>query len=440
MVFDTLPDEVQAATKPYLVPPNDPESAFGPATEPIGNLHRTGVAAPAATDPVSTTKCQAPRAWRSIDWTPNGGGPDDGFRILACVGSDADASDIFTPVISAVSSLWGPMTQPEPDGMGKPIPDNVKDFVFGQDGKIDIFIVYTSDCTPQGCPLAGSGGGFVLGAERTLDATCNAGGGFPSRGCSGYLVLNAGEVCLASAQCPANAAARLKGVLAHELFHLLQDAHNAKAFLEERLRIGDTVYSEKSWYYEASATWAGWHFARDPDAYAYFMNSFQDNDRSLLYFGDDHEYASWVWPLLMHAERRRLERLRVVAEGGESATDLAGIDAAVDDTFSFADRFRDLSVRNLNPAEYFDGDSVGLEGDLWQTDVADFPETPHRASRCLANRPRGTVRLGCGRRPPRGGGLSVRRRSERPAGHHRYRDVEECVQRQPRHRRPARVP
>jgi len=265
------------------------------------------------------------------------------------------------------------MTQPEPDGMGKPIPDNVNGSVFGN-GKIDIFIVNTSDCTDQGCPIEESSGGFILGAELTLNATCHA-PGRPSRGCSGYIVLNGGEVCPASAQCPADAAARLKGLLAHEFFHVLEDAHNAQAFAEERLRIGEKVYFENSWYYEASATWAAWHYAKDPDAYEFF-GSFQDNDRSLLHFADLHEYASWVWPLLMHMELGASS----IAESwqkAESAIGLEGIDDAVDDTFSFADHFRDLSVRNLDPAEYFDEGGEGLEGDIWQTDVEDFPRTPH---------------------------------------------------------------
>ncbi|MGH8976639.1 MAG: CARDB domain-containing protein, partial [Acidimicrobiia bacterium] len=373
-LFAELPAEVQAAVEPYVVPPTDPRSAFGPAPAlaPVAALPSTdapntdsAVLSAAAEEP-SDTKCRAPATWRHTDWTPAGGSADDGFRVWVCAASDAEQNLMTGPVVDAASALWAPMTEAAPDGMGKPVPDTVNGNTenFGN-GKIDILILYTSDCDNRTCPLFPSedpSASFRLGAARTIRGTCGA-PGYPSRSCSDDLAINAGLVCPAGAAC---STARLKGTLAHEIFHVLQDAHNEEAGSREVQRRGDEVVWEKSWYVEASAVWASWYYAGDPDAYAYFTNAFQLNNRSLLKPGNNHEYGSWVYPLLM---QRDAGASAVFASwrNAESATDPEELDDAVDGTFLFADHFRDMSVANVNPEEYFADGGVGLEADIWQT-------------------------------------------------------------------------
>jgi hypothetical protein len=280
---------------------------------------------------------------------------------------DEEADVVLQLIENAATPLWEPMTRPEPDGMGRPVPDTVNGYAGFWNGKIDIFIISTSECVNDTCPIEDE---FTFGVERSLSQTCSA-QGFPDKSCSGYIVLNAGLLCSEP-----GCSARLKGTLAHEFFHILQDAHNADASAREAFRIGSNVTWDKSWYTEASATWAAWHYASDPKAYQRFTDSFQNNDLSLLHYGKLHQYASWVWPLLMHLELGPSSVFQSWQEA-ESATGPRELDDAVDGTFPFADHFRDLSVRNLNPFEYFAEGGVGLEGDVWQTDVEDFPRMPH---------------------------------------------------------------
>ncbi len=213
---------------------------------------------------------------------------------------------------------------------------------------------------------------FSLGAEKVLDDTCGA-PGKPARSCSGYITLNARMICLDATTC---SNAGLKGALAHEFFHVLQDAHNAAAGAREVLRRGNEVVWETSWYLDASAEWAAWYYAKDPAAYAFFVNDFQPNNRSLLEFGHNHEYGSWVWPLLMQQDAGP-SAIFTSWSDAEAATDPEEIDDAVDRNHRFLNHFRDLSVRNLNPSEYFADTGVGLEADHWQTNISDFPQKPH---------------------------------------------------------------
>jgi CARDB/Family of unknown function (DUF6055) len=383
-VFDSLPADVQAATMPYLVRPNDPASAFGPAPALQSAIVQEATAA--LDDSSSDTRCHEPATWHHKDWTPTGGAADDGFRVWVCAGSDTEADLFLGPAINTASSLWAPMTLAEPDGMGEPIPDNVNgNLNNGGNGKIDILIVHTADCQDAGCPLydPDDPGSFLLGVEHTLDGTCHA-ESYPPRSCSGYITVNAGLVCPDASGCSNDG---LKATLAHEFFHLLQDAHNADALSREVLRMGSNVVWENSWYYEASATWAGWYYAKDPEAYGHFVNAFQPNNRSLLEYGHDHRYGSWVWPLLM---QRDVGPSAIFASwrDAELADDPKALDDAVDHNLEFGDHFRDLSVRNLNPSQYFEAGGVGLEADLWQTEVLDFPKDPH------VHDTQGTIALG----------------------------------------------
>jgi hypothetical protein len=367
--FDSLPADVQAELTPYLVPPIDPQSAFGPAADLVGAQGGLRTGAAAAEDPFSTTRCNAPAGWWHRDWTPAGGGPDDGFRVWVCAASAMEADSVMNPVDAAAAALWDPMTLPEPDGMGQPVPDTVMGGEGFGNGKIDVFVVYTSDCVDRVCPLQGEDG-FDLGAELTLHDTCGA-IGYPALSCSGYIVVNAAQVFD-----PPD----LKATLAHEFFHVLQDAHvggTAHARRTGTDPVGNPIW-EKSWFTEASAEWAIRRYTNvSSDSYDAFSQDFQNDNLSLLaHEPARHQYGSWVWPLFMELEIGAWSVFQSWVEA-ESATRPLGIDDAVNETLGFADHFRDFSVRNLNPAEYFADQGVGLEGDSWQGDIDDFPRTRH---------------------------------------------------------------
>jgi hypothetical protein len=370
--FDSLPTAIKAAIEPYLVAPNDPQSAFGPADALLPVTSRPA-AGNADADSASDTHCRLPATWRYEEWTPAGGGADDGFRVWVCAASDVEASSMIDPVIAAASQLWEPMTRAEPNGMGKPIPSP---------GKTRIWILYTSDCVDRSCPLFDPDDSFRLGLEETQRETCHS-PGYPPKSCSGSISLNAGVVCPATMPCFTS----LKAVLAHEFFHVLQDAHNADAWAIGAGTINGQPILDKSWYSEASAEWAAWHFADDPQATSHFEKSFQTNNGSLLQVGAKHEYGSWVWPLMMQQELGSSSVFQSW-QAAESAADPKGIDDAVDGVLGFGQHFRDFSVRNLNAGEYFAGGASGLEDDIWQTDLQHFSTVAH------AHGPKGVIGLG----------------------------------------------
>jgi hypothetical protein len=149
-------------------------------------------------------------------------------------------------------------------------------------------------------------------------------------------------------------------------------AHNAKAWYGQGGR-------EASWYVEASAEWAGWYYAQDPDAYERFTRDFQLDNLSLLVATNEnsHMYGSWIWPLFMQQEKGASSVFQSWADA-ETATAPAGIDNAVDSQLSFEGNFRDFSVWNLSLADYDrKAGDTGLEDDIWQSKIESFPADTH---------------------------------------------------------------
>jgi hypothetical protein len=147
--------------------------------------------------------------------------------------------------------------------------------------------------------------------------------------------------------------------------------------------VGFTV---ASWYYDASATWAEWHPSLRALSKAHLYDLFQGFQETVfhqlhsLLWGGEHAYESWVWPLFQELEGGGATAIYQTWAAAESASDDAGIDAAVNSKLPFAANFRDFSVRNLQPAEYFANSDTGLEDESWQSRISDFPTTPHHVS------------------------------------------------------------
>jgi hypothetical protein len=357
----------QATIQPYLLQPNDPASAFGAAPPAAPVVANRAVRKADVAPPPPDLHCNA--TWRSKDWPADTS--DNGFRVWVCAASDNEASGVWTPVITALSELWDRMTVAEPDGMGKPVPDTVNNNPANNgNGKVDVFIVYSQLCSGADCPLWQSDGALKLGIARKLPVTCGA-PGYPAQSCGNYMIINAGEI----------GAPDFKGLMAHEFFHVLQAAHNDQALFRQ-LPAAPSSF-ESSFFVEASAEWADWFYGgqgKNSPPYASYSELFQANEKSLLHIGgDNHQYASWVWPLFMQL-KHDASSVFVSWARAESATSPKGIDAAVDALLSFKDNFRDFSVWNINPAEYFQAADVGLSGDTWQSRISDFPTTPHDCS------------------------------------------------------------
>ena len=183
------------------------------------------------------------------------------------------------------------MTQPEPNGMGRPVPDTVNNNPANHgNGKIDIFVLYSRLCVDPNCPLGVKDGKLKLGVARQLPTTLGA-PGHPPTSTSGYIIVNA--VAIAGIQS--------KPTIAHEFFHVLQMAHNRKAWYGSTSRGPE---SEASWYVEASAQWAGWYYAQDPDAYTYFSNHFQQDNLSLLEASNSNQHLYHVLDMAAIHEHR----------------------------------------------------------------------------------------------------------------------------------------
>ena len=138
----------------------------------------------------------------------------------------------------------------------------------------------------------------------------------------------------------------------------------------------------KSWFVEASATWAEFnyfytHNDAKYDLYDLYSVWFQNEDKSLLTVDADpygaHQYSSWVWPLFMYQTKGASAIFQAFA-GVEAVSSPAAFDGIIDAQLPFATHFREFAVRNLNE------DVPGHPYKLWNEDpfAGDFPkDIPH---------------------------------------------------------------
>jgi hypothetical protein len=355
----SLPPDQQAELRGWITRPTDPRSPFGPAA---AAATRTLAATAAATD--TPVKCEAPNSWLHLD-DPNDSS-DQGFRAWICAAGQADADKILSPVLITLAGIKQLFTQPEPAGMGPPVPDTLS-ADNGGNGKIDVYLLTTNQCRDRNgscVPIPGKAGAAAVHVGPIGQTP-----GFPAHSSSGYMLIPAPN--------PNNPAQNPDDppTLAHEFFHILQYAHTVAG-----LR-GESGNLATSWYVEASATWAEWNAQlrqlSKTELYDDFK-SFQDNNLSLLdHSPNNHQYDSWIWPLFQELEAGGATSVYQTWASAESASDLTGIDTAVNSQLPFADTFRTFSVRNLQPPEYFFEQSTGLESDSWQSKITDFPNERH---------------------------------------------------------------
>jgi hypothetical protein len=175
--------------------------------------------------------------------------------------------------------------------------------------------------------------------------------------------------------------------LAHEFFHVLQQARNAKLTFNWDIRPDDDpewdtlVYAEQ-WWTEATAEWAAFHFTRDMPQlddlrlvahqarFSYFLENAaviplhapQQRGES----GWAFMYSTYIWFYFMEQEIGP----QAIAEIWEAFGRLnpGTIDQAkaiIDAQLPFAEHFRDFTVRNLNldlePGDPIDPDYDDLD-------------------------------------------------------------------------------
>ena len=281
-----------------------------------------------------------------------------------CAASSNEAADVLNPLLTDLTGIAQLFTQPEPAGMGRPVPDTLSTRDNGGNGKIDVYVLATNQCRDRNgecvnitgtAPAATVPDGNIIGQTP----------GFPPRSTTAYILIsleNAGSVRL----------------LAHEVFHVLQFAHTvagmagtsgnrAPAGTTTRARTGPrgTLTSGASRRLTCIPS-SGASRTRTRRCSSIRMSPNTSTSR-----GSGRCSRSW-----RPAERRASTR----HGRPRNRRRCPGLDAAVNSQLPFADTFRDFSVRNLQSDDYVTGIDTGLESDSWQSFIDDFPDKSHVAS------------------------------------------------------------
>lgn len=331
---------VDAATETqlgrYLGRPTDPSSVFARPTASVDTTARVAsrstsselgggeAAAPASGAPGpagSPTPCAAD-GWSTMQ----GAHP---VKVWApCFGGYA--LDL-AKAVSVIDSLWDPETAV----MGQPLLDR-GEAPDGGDTSIDVYLVDR----PDDCPRAGVCNAlpdYALAMAVPCGRIDAAAAGHPDDGASGYIIIPRSKV----------PDPLFADILAHELFHILEFAHQAKV----------TPF----WFYEASARWAEDYFvpeSRAPVIYPSFTE-FQISDVSLTDTSTLlHPYDAFIWPYFMVQESGGPNIIGDAWRALENADSPQDAEAAVDGVLPANEHFRDFAVRDFN--EKLDpGDPIG---------------------------------------------------------------------------------
>jgi hypothetical protein len=271
LTLDSMPAALQARILPFIVRPTDSRSVF----HGQGRTSRAaGVAAAAMLAPVDGAQAVLPNdatcgadGWASVTsasypitvWGECGAG-------IGYSGAD------LTRSLAAIESTY----PDEVKLMGDPIPDN-GDADAGGSPNIDIYLVDKCFTREGACiDMPGAAAGVTVPDDPMV-------GTEGSRASSAFILVYRPWVAD-----PIDA----KSILTHEMFHVLEDAHNVEGRLE-----GGHSY----WMTEASAKWAEEFFVpegRSKWVYPWF-NAYQKTDLGLTTRDGTNEYRSFVWPYYM---------------------------------------------------------------------------------------------------------------------------------------------
>lgn len=326
--------------QPFMVRPDDPTSIFHNQTPvPTAQPRSTsGAKGPAPSTNISGNS----EGWGFLESAPGH------FKVWArCDPSntwvDPDTAEAISDTLLLADTVWTPITVL----MGTPVPDEGGPRG-GGDPAIDIYLVD---------PLDES---FYAGRHHEITngaiAVTRPAPPYPHRAASGYISL------------PRTAVHTIgyRSTVIHEIFHVLQFAHNWIITHD-----GESEY----WFSEASATWAQVHFDRtittwpprwagreadyDPlpryksfQEYPVYSTSLQTSgprgSREQL-----HEYDAFIWPFFMEQQTGGPQAIANAWYAMESATTWDGALDDINIQLPFDVNFHRFAVRNLNRA--FDG-------------------------------------------------------------------------------------
>ena len=313
--LDSLPGAVADELRPFLVRPTDPKSVFftsaATALAPANGDGRVTAARAVAETGRTAAGIVCNTGWGYLD----GAAP---FRVWGACGTSTEQE--ITTVAGLMEDLWAFETA----YMGREPLKDIGGSSQGDSDRIDIYLVGT--CVTRGGICRSPGQFGITPRSARLEGPAAA------QRTSAYMVINHGLV----------AAGNVKSTLAHEFFHVLQDAYN---------EAGTRQAGADHWFVEASATWAEWFFAPEAGAqlggtYGRFA-SFQQSEYSLQTTASDNAYWSFVWPLFME----QAAGVSAVADAWKAIEGRVGhqqVTAAVNGILKFENRFRDFAVRAYN--------------------------------------------------------------------------------------------
>jgi hypothetical protein len=338
-----LPQSILDQLAPYLARPDDPASVFNEGQP-------TQRERPTATPLSAVERCTSDgtRQWITSRSTLH---PVRAWAL--CVGAqsiDEAAQNDLAKVIGVVDKAYEKMLA----NMGPAKPDLVGDEA------IDVYVVNSVVGPPR-----------PAGPYRVGD---NRGAAWPQapyagNSSSGFIVMPAWRLAEADYQL----------TLIHELFHVLQFAHNYRL--------------ARHWFTEASATWSSFHFNRTAEIrhadnkshHEENFGGFQADSHSLLSTGNlYHPYQSYIWPLFMEQDGDA----SMIGDAWRQFGNLTTFEQAtnaLDFLLPFKDYFRKFAVRNWNEA-LLPGDPIGKRYKALDDPFPDAGQYPPKAitARALA--------------------------------------------------------
>jgi hypothetical protein len=376
--WNNLSPETQKILTPYVVRPTDSQSIFykslaeGPRTLPNAEAAPTYAQSDCSDNWFAKDSAQYP------------------FKVWThCTG---DYEQDLATAIEIIDDFW----QREVELMGPPVLDTGS-AEQGGDERIDIYFV-----DDEADRVERRGGDYI--SEQTL-AHAGSDAPFNGRKSSGYVV----------ARRPNIGDPELNMTMAHEFFHVLQDAHNyeiAFGFKGSPFNADfDTLTYSEFWFVEATAMWVESFIYRnqiDPDVlqrstHSYFVFGFQGTDRSLQYsprqggVDFEHIYGAYIYFLFLEQEvgPQAIAQMWKDLEN-VSPDDFDGTMQIINDILPFEEHFREFTVRNLNldlePGDPIDPSYIDLDRSFPEGTVPTF-ENESKSQNRLVPSPGGSEPL-----------------------------------------------
>ncbi|MBS0394552.1 MAG: hypothetical protein JSR54_07995, partial [Proteobacteria bacterium] len=316
---------VAALIAPFLARPTASDSVFQQGSAAAASGARAHVASRASAPGTACVLADGEvgdSGWKSILVAPASG---TAVRIwVECIADPAGADDTMLAVAGLTAArLLGPMTSL----MGQPVPD-LGTVGGSPDTAVDVYLV--DGCTASG--LANGRQGSLCDSssgESSIDGATIASYPRDNGTCADFVLVDRGEL----------GSSKFDSTLAHELFHVLQDAHNCN------------ITTEDFWFTEASATWAEARFvpqAAASEVHTRFTNTFQPSTLPLDSSNSDHTYSAYIYPYFFQQHVGDSS----MATAWSQLTGLSGAQAGTralgNGIYNFKTYFRQFAVENLN--------------------------------------------------------------------------------------------